>query len=271
MIRNFCVAFGVLLLAGCVNINKVLKSSDYNYKLQKADEFYAQKKYNHAQVIYEDVFPAIKGTDKYEDVYYKWAYCNYYQKDYLNAENIFKGYVENFPNSKRAEECEYMRAYCFYKQSPKVDLDQTNSFKAMTYLQTFINTHPGSPRTKEAADIIEDLRYKLELKDFKAADLYYKLGYWKSAATTFTTLVNDYPDSKKTDEYKLMVIKSWFEYARFSVEEKQPARYEQVLNECADFSDRFPESKLQAEVDKYKNLSQNYLKQAKNEQAKAST
>jgi len=257
------------LLTGCSNLNKILKSSDYDFKLQKADEFYAKKKYTQAQTIYEDVFPVMKGTAKFEDLYYKWAFCHYYQKDYLNAENIFKGFVETFPNSTRAEECRYLRAYCFYKQSPRAELDQTNTMKAITYLQSFSAAYPNSSRNKDVADIIDKLRVKLELKEFKSAELYYNLGYYKAAATAFTQLINNYPDSEKGDTYKLMVIKSTYDYAKNSVEYKQEERYENVLNECADFHDRFPESKLTQDVEKMKEQTQNKIKSIKNEQTKA--
>jgi outer membrane protein assembly factor BamD len=61
--------------------------------------------------LYEELFPIFKGTEKFEDVYYKFAYCAYHQKDYFNAENLFKGFVEVFPTSSKAEEMDYMRAY----------------------------------------------------------------------------------------------------------------------------------------------------------------
>ena len=259
------LVFG-LLATGCTNINKILKSSDYDYKLHKADSFYAKRKYSTAQTIYEDVFPVMKGTAKFEDLYYKWAFCHYYQKDYLNAENIFKGFVETFPNSPRAEECKFLRAYCFYKQSPKTELDQTNTMKAITYLQNFAVAYPNSSRNKEAADIIDKLKYKLEEKEYKGAELYFHLGYYKAASTAFTQLINNYPDSQKSDSYKLMVIRSAFEYAKNSVEGKQEERFESVLNECADFRDRFPESKLTADVNKWQELTQNKIKSIKNEQ-----
>jgi outer membrane protein assembly factor BamD len=258
-----------LLLSGCSNMNKILKSSDYDYKLTKADEFYAKKKYSQAQTIYEDVFPVMKGTAKFEDLYYKWAFCHYYQKDYINAENIFKGFVETFPNSARAEECKYLRAYCFYKQSPKAELDQTNTMKAITYLQSFAAAYPNSTRNKDAADIIDKLRVKLELKEYKSAELYYNLGFYKAAATAFAQLINNYPDSQKADEYKLMVIKSTYDYARYSVDLKKEERFENVLNECADFYDRFPESKLVQDVEKMKEQTKNKINSIKNEQTKA--
>jgi outer membrane protein assembly factor BamD len=44
------------------------------------------------------------------------------------------------------------------------------------------------------------------------------------------------------------------------VEEKQPERFDKVVAECQDFNDRFPESKLEKEVENYKSLSLNNIK-----------
>ena len=134
------------------------------------------------------LFPIFKGTARFEDLYYKFANCSYYLKTTANAENLYKTFVETFPNSPKAEEADYMRAYCFYKQSPKAELDQTNTVKAMGQMQAYINTHPGSPRIKEATEIIDESRAKLEVKDYKSAELYYNLGYYKAAAIAFATV-----------------------------------------------------------------------------------
>jgi outer membrane protein assembly factor BamD len=161
-----------------------------------------------------------------------------------------------------------MRAYTFYKQSPKVELDQTTTNKALYSLQAFINTHPTSERAKEANDLMDKCREKLEQKDFKSAELYYNLGYYKAAAITFSALSEEYPDSKNGDQYKLLVIKSYYKYAELSFEDKQQERYEKVVSECADFKQRYADSKYLAEVNKYKDDSNNFLKNIKNEQAK---
>lgn len=262
----------LLLFCSCNSkFGKVLKSKDNEYKYKMAEQYYAQKKWDRASQIFEGLFPYVKGTTRFEDMYYKYAYCAYNQKDYLNAENLFKNYTENFPNAQRTEECEYMRAYCFYKQSPKVELDQTNTSKAVALMQAFINTHPGSTRNKDAEDIIAASRVKQELKDYNAAHLYYNLGYFKSAATSFNTLMDDYPDSDKSEAYKLEVIRSYYKYAQMSILEKQSERYERVLSEVSDFADRFPQSTLRAQADEFKVLSNNNIKRLQDEQAKAST
>lgn len=266
------LAMPFLILSGCNNqFNKILKSSDYEYKLKKADEYYANKNYRNAEVLYQELFPVFKGSDKFEDLYYKYAYCSYYQKNYLDAENLFKSYLGVFPNSSKAEEIAYMHAYTFYKQSPNVELDQTNTTKAIGMMQGFINSYPNSPRVADANDIITKCRGKLEKKDYISAKLYYNLQFYQASALTFSSLLINYPESSIGDEYMLMVVKSYYEYAKSSVYGKQEERYEKVTSEYFDFADRYPESKLLKEAENYKNLSQNEIKKLKNEQIKATT
>lgn len=253
---------------GCNGIGKVLKSKDQDYKLRMAEKYYAAKKYNQAQQLYEDLIPFYRGRPEFEDIYYKYAYTAYNQKDYVNAENLFKTYIEVFPNTARAEEMDFMRAYTFYKQSPKAPLDQTNTIKAMGMMQTFINTHPGSARIKEANDIIDASREKLEVKDSRAAQLYFDLSQYRASAVAFGSLINNYPDSKRSDEYKLMSIKSYFKFAELSIEGRKVERFEKVMAECNEFVERFPESNHLTEVKQFLTQSQNNLKNISNESNK---
>src|SRR5579863_9985022 len=168
---------------------------------------------------------------------------------------------------------EYMRAFCFWKQSPKYQLDQTNTTKAMGFMQAFIAQHPNSDKVKEATQIIEECRAKLEEKDFEAAKLYFNLretniAYLKAASLTFNNLMNTYPDSQFSDEYKLYIIKSDYYYAIQSLESKKRDRLQQVITDINDFNDRFPDSKLKKEVLDYQNLANNSIKQIDNEQIK---
>jgi len=249
-------------------MNKILKNPDANYKLRIAEKYFVKKEYSKAQQVYEDIMPYFKTSKEFEDIYFKFAYCAYYQLDYTNAENLFKSFLEIFPNSSKAEEIDYMRGYSFYKQSPKPELDQTNTIKAIGMMQTFINTHPGSTRIKEANEIIDIGRLKLEIKDYKSAQLYYELGQFRAAGVAFATLLDSYPESVKGDQYKLMIIKSYFRYAELSVEEKKVERFEQVIAVCNEFADRFPDSKLRKEADQFLNLSQTNIKNLNDEQVK---
>jgi outer membrane protein assembly factor BamD len=258
------------LVSSCSNFSKVQKSNDYEYKMRMADKYYVEKKYNYAVQLYEELFPLIKDQPQFPDLVYKYAYSAYYLRDYLNAENLFKQFSDLFPNNPKTEEMEYMHAYVFYKQSPKPQLDQTNTQKAIGQMQTFISTHPGSTKLKDANDIIDKCRAKLEQKEYESAMLYYNMGhnYYRAAAISFGSLMNDFPDSQKSDEYKYMIIKSYYLFAENSIEEKKAERYEQVVTECNDFADRFSDSKLVKEVEHYVTLSKDNIKAINNEQTK---
>ncbi len=258
-----------LMLGACSNqFSKVLKSTDYEYKLKKADEYFANKKYSKAEQLYIELFPVFKGSDKFEELYYKYAYCSFYQKNYADAENLFKGFLGVFPNSAKAEEIAYIHALTFYKQSPIVELEQINTQKAIGMMQSFISTYPNSKRIAEANEIIAKCRAKLEEKDYKAAQLYYNIQQYRAAGISFANLLNTYPESAKGEDYMLMAIKSYYQFAKLSVPDKQEERYTKVSTEYFDFADRYPESKLLKEAEDYKNLSLNYIKQIQNEQIK---
>jgi len=264
------ILIALFTLAGCKGINSVLKNPDPKYKLRMAEQYFVKKKWIYAQQLYEDVMPFFRGQPEFEDIYYKYAYTAYYQRDYLNAENLFKTYLEIYPNSPKAEEVDYMRAYTFYKQSPKPELDQTNTQKAIGMMQIFINKYPGSAKAAEATAIIDGLRQKLEIKDANAAQLYFDLGQFRAAAVAFNTLIENYPDSQRAEEYKLKSIRAYYQFAELSIEDKKAERYGKVIEECQDFMDRFPESQMKKEVEQFLTQSQNNLKQYTNEPAKTS-
>ncbi len=264
------IVLSLLVFTSCNKYTKVLKSKDYEYKLKMADLYFEQKKYKNAQQLYEELFPIYKGNVKFEELYYKDAYCFYYMKLYSDAENLFKGFLEVFPNSKKAEEVDYMLCLSYYKQSPKLELEQVNTSKAIGMLQSFISRNPESSRIAEATEIIDKCRAKLEFKEYRAADLYYNLGQHRAAALSYTNLLNSYPESTRGDEYKLRILKSYYKFAKLSIVEKQIERYEKVIAEYQDFMDRYPESKLLKDAESYNSLSLNHIKEIKNEQITSS-
>lgn len=272
LIKFFLVAVLAIGLFSCNSkFNKIQKSKDLDFKLTKANEYFEKKKYKNASILYESLFPVYKGSQKFEDLYYKQSYCYFYQDMYPEAENWFKGFLEVFPNSSKAEEISYMRALSFYKQSPRLELEQVNTVKSMKMMQDFISTYPASPRVKDASAIIDESRAKLEKKEFRSAELYYNIGHYRAAAIAFTNLMNNYPESLRGEEYKLLIVKSFYKFAKMSMQDKQIERYEKVISEYEDFVDRYPESKLLKTAEEYSNLSKNHIKEIQNEQIASST
>ena len=257
----FCIVLG---LSSCASkFQKILKNKDTDFKVKMAEKYFEEKKYGNAQQLFESVIPFVKGTARYEELYLKFANSYYFDKDYENAENLFKTFVEYFPSSVKREEVEYMRAYTYYKRSPKAELDQTTTNRTIQLMQSFINGYPTSPKVKEATEVIDASRAKLELKDYKTATLYFNLALYRSAAISYGLLSDGYPDSKNADQYKLLTIKAYYKFAENSFVDKQKERFEKVIAEYNDFVDRYSDSPLIPEVKKIKTQTDNFLNNIK--------
>jgi outer membrane protein assembly factor BamD len=244
---------------------KLLVSKDINQKVTAANQYYDQKKYYKASQVYESLMPALRGTKNYEELYYRYCYSFYYLEDYLSASYQFKNFVSAFPKSTRADECEYMAAICLFKMSPKASLDPTATYKAIDAMQTYVNTHPSSKNLTEANNYIDAAREKIEYKDAKAALLYYDLGEFKSSTVAYKSLMQAYPESKKSDYYQYMVIRSCYYYAKASEKAKQEERYTDAINAFQELKTFSPNSTYINDADKIIAASQNEINKLRNE------
>ncbi|MCH5683858.1 hypothetical protein LWM68_06055 [Niabella sp. W65] len=55
--------------------------------------------------------------------------------------------------------------------------------------------------------------------------LYYNIGEFRAAGVTFSTLLDNYPESLVADEYKYMAVKSFYRTAGLTTATKKVERY----------------------------------------------
>lgn len=249
----------VLGLSACNSLEKIQKSKDTEYKLQKANEFYDAKEYDKAIILYEELLTIFKGTKRFEGTYYKYAMSYYLQKSYLAASYHFKNFADLFPNSERTEEARFLHSKSLFEQAPEHTLDQENTKKSINELQNFINQHPQSNKVTNANEMIDKSRYKLELKDKYSAELYYKVSQYRAAAIYFEQLITKYPESRYIDYYQYKVLQSRYKYAMQSIESRQKERFTQVLEDYAYFKSINPKNQYQKEIEEIKSLSSQTL------------
>ena len=116
----------------CSGYEKLMKSTDYALKYDKAVEYYENEEFARAIGLLDQIVTVYKGTTKADTVYYYQAKCYYNQRDYTLAGYHFSNLAENYPRSTFAEESDFMSADCFYRLSPKPELDQESTVKAIT-------------------------------------------------------------------------------------------------------------------------------------------
>ncbi len=263
--NSFYLLICIAILGSCHGFEKIRKSSDVNFKLTKANEYYDNKDYTHANELYKELMPIMKSTRNYETLYYRYAYTFYYLKDYVESSYFFKNFTETFPTSKSAEECEFMCALSLFKYAPKQTLDQSNTVKSLEAMESYANKYPNSSRIAEANSYIEKSRLKLESKQANAANLYYNIYQYKAAATAYKSVMHNYPDSPNSDLYQFMIMKSMMKYARASVPTKQEERFASAISAFRDLKDNYPKSKYIAEAEKLHAEADNNVKKIRNE------
>ncbi len=265
-IKNLLYLFLMTLaLSSCGNFEKIRKSSDVNYKLTKANEYFDKKDYAHANELYKDLLPIMKSTRNFEALFYKYSYTFYNMKDYVEASYYFKNFTEYFPTSKDAEECEFMSAVCLFKYAPKYTLDQTNSIKALEALQSFVSRFPKSTRLAEANQYIDASHKKLEMKEADAAKLYFNISQYKAATVAYKSVIRSYPESPNSDLYQYMIVRSMFKFAKASIAEKQEERYANTISAYRELKDNYPKSQYLADAEKINTEASNNVKKIRDE------
>lgn len=261
--RNKCllISFFLLLLISCRNqYDKILNEGTFQDRLGAANEFYNKKNYYRAREFYESLILEARGSDQFEDIFFKYAYSLYYQEEYLMAAYYFKDFAMRLPRSKNAEEALFMAAYCKYLSSPEPTLDQTLTIEALNDFQLFVNRYPNSSRVEQANQYIDELREKLEKKEYLKAYTYYKTESYKAAITAFNNFLRKYPFSSFRENALYYLTKSHYSYAVNSIEEKKAERFQEVLKNISYFKKQYPESKYSKELTEIQKKIEVYLK-----------
>lgn len=253
----------LIVFAGCSKYQRVLKGNDFEQKYVMAKAYYDNGKFQKAFPLFEELITVFRGTSKAEDVYYYYAYCNYKLGDFMLAGYHFDNFVSTFPRSDRAEDAQFMNAKCYFLDSSEPSLDQTSTKKAIDELQLFINKYPESPKVDECNDLMDRLRFKLETKAYNGARLYYRLGEYKAAIFALRNTLTDFPDTKYREEMSYMVLRSSYLLADNSIEEKKAKRFDDTLQECDDFMEKYPRSDYTKAAEKIKSDSNRELEKLK--------
>ena len=251
--RNFtpiAIVF-VLLLSSCSDYNKIVKSTDYEFKYKKSLEYYEAGEFVRSSTLLKELLNIYRGTSRADKVYYYYAKSQFGMKDNMMAGHYFKTLVKEFPRSEYAEESQFMVGYCFYLDSPSARLDQQVSQNAIDALQLFINLYPKSARVEEANRLIIELRDKLVYKSYLSGKLYFDLKNYKAAVVALSSSLKDFPDTKYREELMYMLVKAKYLLAVNSVDEKKRERLSSALDEYFTFVDEYPESKHLKEVERY--------------------
>ena len=245
-----------LTLGSCAGeFNKVYKSNDIDYKYEYAKEAFASGKFQQAQTLLEELITAKKGSDEAQECLYMLAMAQYCNRDYEAASVTFKKYGTSYPRGVYAENAAYYVGQALYESAPEPRLDQSPTIGAINAYQQFLDLYPDSKLRELAQERLYELQDKLILKELLSAELYYNLGGYfgninKNDESNYTSCIitaqnalKQYPYSDHREDFAMLIMKSKFELAENSTEDRRLERYRDAEDECYGFLNEYPDSK----------------------------
>lgn len=230
-----CLLLASLLVASCSEYQKVLKDTDINRKYELAERLYQEGSYKKANRLLEQIAPQFVGKPQGERVMFFLA-DSYFQKgDYNFAGYQFERFLKSYPKSDKAPEAAFLGAKSYYMLSPRYSLDQTDTDKALSKLQVFINAYPESEFMEEANAMAQELTRKKQKKAFEIARQFVKLGkyytldYNISAIAALDNFISDHPGSIYREEAYFLKLRAASTLAENSTPSKKKERLDNAV------------------------------------------
>ena len=256
-----CVA---LLMSSCKSeFNAVYKYGDADAKYEYAKEFFARGKFQNASVLLQELVTMKKGSEEAQECLYLLGMAQYNNQDYEAASETFKKYGSSYPRGIYAEPAAFYVGQALFESSPEPRLDQSPTNGAINAYQQFMDLFPDSKLRARAQDRLYILYDKLIQKEYLSAELYYNLGgyfgninsndesNYNASIITAQNALKTYPYCSLREEFMLLIMKSKFQLAENSTQEKRLERYRDAEDECYGFINEFPEAKNVATAEKF--------------------
>lgn len=273
MKKTLLALLAIAMLSSCAkDFNAVYKSADHNYKYEFAKQCYARGKYTQATSLLADLITIKKGTPQAQECLYLYGLALYKNKDYESASEVFKRYCSSYPKGTYTELAYFYAAESLYESSPEARLDQSPTMAAIKAYQDYLDIFPNAIKKRESQLRLIELQDKLVHKEYLSAKLYYNLGTYfgnclaggsnyEACIITAENALKDYPYMKDREQFALLIMKSKFDLARQSVEEKRLERFQNAEDECYGFINEYPNSKNRDTAEKYISVCKKYTKE----------
>lgn len=249
------IGVATFLLASCGHYQKVLNKGTVQEQYKLATEMYEAKKYGKALTLFEKVTPSYREKPQMERIQFMVAQSNFNTKTYNLAGYYFDRFTQNYPHSSKKEEAAYLSAYSYMLAAPVFSLDPTDTYKALSSFQSFMNTYPDSKRISEANKYYQEIRYRLQKKSFEIAKGYYTTAEYDSrnysaAIVAFDNLLSDYLGSDFKEEALYYRLKAAHDLAVKSTIRKKEQRVKDAIKAYEKLKRNFPVTKYSKESDK---------------------
>jgi len=201
-------AFVLMLpfVISCAQQQSVLKpgKSEADQLFSKAKTYYDKGKWGKAAKLFTEFVFSYPFDDRIAEGTYLLADSYYNNEEYKLAISEYRRVTQRFSESEFAERAELMIAESYLAASPRVALEQDDTETALEAFRDFIAYHPKSEYISQAQEGIRRCREKLAEKEYRAAELYYKLRKWDSAMLYADLIIEEYAGTSSVPKAMLL-------------------------------------------------------------------
>ena len=250
----FLLILGLALtLVSCNEYQDALKSTDTKVKYELAERLYNEGDFKRSQRLFEQIAPKYIGKPQGERVTYFLANTQYQNRDYYLSGYQFERFLKSYPDSDKKQEAAFLGAKSYYLLSPKYSLDQSDTDKALSKLQDFINGFPDSEYFGEANEMALELSRKKEKKQFEIAKQFDRLGEFNlplliSSIASMDNFLIENPGSIYREDAYYYKLKSATILALNSTFQKKEERLEEAREAHRLLLKNYPETKYSKEA-----------------------
>jgi len=253
MLRRWYLLGILFLILGCAS-TKELPVLGVEEQFALAKKEYEKKHYSEAILEFQKLIYNYPGAAFVDSAQYLLGMCYFKEKDYPSAVGEFKKLLTSFSESPLADDASFMIGFAHYKDSPKAELDQKNTSRAIRELEDFLEEYPQSEYAKEAQKLLFEARSKMAQKLYKNGRLYFKLKHYQSALLYLEEVLDQYADTKFSAPANFLIAESYLKQKKYDLAELEYRK----------FLERYPGDRLAGKVKKrLKKLDENRIQAQK--------
>ena len=183
----------VVCIAACASTRpEKLQGADYYFEEgQKAME---KNRCLEASEHFKRLVSNFPGSRLVAEAQFLLAEAHFCNRDWVNAAFEYQRIVDIYPSSEWAVEAQFKVGESYFKQLRRPELDQKETFEALTAFRNFIEDNLDSPLVEQARQRIAECRSRLAQKQYLSGRLYHKQGYFDAAKMIYEEVLREYPD-----------------------------------------------------------------------------
>jgi outer membrane protein assembly factor BamD len=243
VIRLLAVGAIALLISGCGS-SDVTQTIPVEERFQRAKALFDGGDYLDAINEFTVITLQHQGSAFAGDAQYYLGECRFKRGEYLLASYEYNLLKRNMPASPRVPDAHYKVGLSYYMLSPKSNLDQQYTRKAIDEFQAFVEYYPSHELALDADAKIRELTSRLAKKAYDTAVLYARMQSYRASLFYYDEVIERYHDT----EYAPLAYLGKVEVLM------ERNRYEEASKAINTFIERFPQSVLRGRADALKEI-----------------